>query len=265
MKKIYKNPPIVERIVGVYADIKPELFEAKMPEWTVKIRDAYPLARPITEWTLNINEVNGIPMLQDAMPKAEIIQMFWKSHPKKLQVQAMRLRASRLVFHLEREPERLHDFEELYSEMEKWVGKWMVHFEISSLKGITLEYVNRLNGEITPQFMMPEGRLMIGEAFALFSNVPGQHVGITTPYDCKMRLVVDEKRPCYFDVRVRAEDQASMGVRIDFAANTIRPGKEISAAEGLAEIRICHDVMGEQFDCFFTEQAKKSFEEICNI
>jgi hypothetical protein len=261
-KTIYKNPPIVERIVGVYADINPELFEAKMPDWAAKIKDVYPLARPITEWSLNFKEVNGIPMLQNAMPKAEIIQMFWKPHPKKLAVQAMRLRPNRLVFHLHREEGKLHDFEELYVEMEAWIDKWMEHFEVPSLKGVTVEYVNRLNGAITPQFMLSDGRLKISEAFILFSNVPGKYTGITTPYDCKMRLIVDEKRPCHFDLRVRAEDQASTGVRIQFVANTIGAvgqGKAIAAAESLGEIRFCHEVMLEQFDCFFTEKAKNSF------
>ena len=258
-KKIYKNPPIVERIVGVYADIKPELFEAKMPEWAAKIRSEYPLARPITEWSLDIKEVKGIPMLQTPMPKAEIIQMFWKAHPKKRQVQAMRLRPSRLVFHLLREEGKLHDFEELQAEMQAWIGKWMEHFEVASLKGVTLEYTNRLNQEITPEFMLPDGRLNIGEAFVLFSNIPGKYRAISRPYNCKVRLIVDETRPCYFDVLVRAEDEAGASVLIQFVTNTTGPEKALTAQESLAEIRFCHDVMVEQFDGFFTEKAKTSF------
>src|SRR5438046_526286 len=106
-KTTYKNPPIVERVIGVYTDIKPEVFEAKMPEWAAKIRDHYPIARPIAEWSINVKEVKGVPMLQNVMPKAEIIQLFWKLHPKKLQVRGMRLRPSRLVFHLVREDDNI--------------------------------------------------------------------------------------------------------------------------------------------------------------
>jgi len=258
-KKSYRNPPIIERIVGVYTDIKPEVFEARMPEWAAKIRDSYPISHPIAEWSLDIKEVDGIPIFQNVMPKAEIIQLFWKRHPKKEKVYGMRLRPSRLVFHLCREGDNIHDFEELYAEMETWIGKWMEHFEINSLRGVTLEYFNRLNASITPQFMLPDGRLNISDAFVLFSNIPGKYVSITPPYDCKMRLTVDEKRPCFFDVRVRAEDQAIVGVRIEFATKTIGLNKAISANDSLAEIRFAHDLMLEQFDCFFTEKAKESF------
>ena len=102
-KKTYKNPPIVERVIGVYTDIKPELFEAKMPEWERRIHDDYPVARPISEWSINIKEIQGVPMVETASPKVEIIPLFWKRHPKGRTVHGMRLRPSRLVFHLCRE------------------------------------------------------------------------------------------------------------------------------------------------------------------
>jgi hypothetical protein len=257
-KTIYKNPPIIERIVGVYTDIKPEVFEAKMPDWAAKIRDQYPLARPIAEWSIKVKEVKGVPMLENVMPKAEIIQLFWKPHPKKLQVHGMRLRPSRLVFHLCREDGNAHDFEELYAEMETWIGRWMEHFEVEALKGVTAEYFNRLNPKITPQFMLPDGRLKLSEAFLLFANIPGKYQSITPPYDNRIRLIVDEKRPCYFDLRVRADDDGHVGVRIDFMVTTIGD-RAISAKDALAEIRLGHDVILEQFDCLFSEKARQSF------
>lgn len=258
-KKTYKNPPIVERIIGVYTDIKPEVFEAKMPEWTVKIRNEYPLARPIAEWSINVKHVQGIPMLQNAMPKAEVIHLFWKRHPKGQPVHGMRLRRSRLVFHLCREDGDAHDFDELYGAMEAWIGRWMEHFEVTSLTGVTAEYLNRLNPKITPQFERPDNRLDLADAFVMFANMPGRYQTITDPYDCRVRLIVDENRPCHFDLRVRADDENSVGVKIDFMVTTIRRDRAISARDALAEIRLAHDVILEQFDCFFTEKAKNSF------
>jgi hypothetical protein len=258
----YKNPPIIERVIGVYADIDPEMFQIKMPEWAIKIRDEYPISSPITEWSLNFKDVKGIPMLQETVPKAEIIQMFWKLHPKKTQVFGMRLRPSRLVFHLVREEDNIHDFDELYPEMETWIWKWMEHFEVKALKGTTVEYFNRLNAKISPKFMMPDGRLKLAEAFSVFSNIPGKYVGITQPYDCKIRLIVDEKRPCHFDLRVRADDvnEGHAGVKIDFTTSTFQQfDKAISAKEALIEIQFAHGIILEQFNCFFTEMAKKSF------
>jgi hypothetical protein len=258
-KKTYKNPPIVERIIGVYTDIKPELFEAKIPEWTLKIRDAYPIARHIAEWSINVKEVNGIPMLENTMPKAEIIQMFWKRHPKGEHVHGMRLRPSRFVLHLTRDGDNIHDFEELYSEMETWIERWMEHFEVRSVRGITAEYFNQLNAAVTPQFMLADGRLLLSNAFTLFANIPGKYQGITPPYNNRIRLIVEEARPCYFDLRVRADDDVRAGVKIDFMVTTVGRDRTLSAKDALAEIRMAHEVLLEQFDCFFTETAKQSF------
>lgn len=263
-KKTYQKPPIVERVVGVYTDIKPEVFEAKMPTWATKIIDHYPIKRPIAEWSLNIKDVDGVPTLQDAMPKAEIIQVFWQRHPHGTHVKGMRLRPSRLVFHLVRDGDEVHDFEELYLEMETWIGRWMEHFEVTSLRGTTTEYFNRLNPKITPQFMLPDGRLQVADAFLPFANIPGKYQTITHPYDCRIRLVVDEHRPCNFDLRVRADESVHVGVRIDLATTTIGREKKISEKDALAEIRLGHDVVLEQFDCFFTEKAKQSFSPLWN-
>lgn len=258
-RKTYQNPPITERIIGVYTQIKQEVFEAKMPAWAKKIESAYPLSRPISEWTIKIKEVKGLPVLQNVEPQAEIIHLFWKPHPKKLLIHGMRVRPDRLVFHLEREPGKIHDFDELYKEMESWIDKWMEHFEVTSLRGVTLEYANRLNASVTPQFVLPDGQIKLSEVFVLFADVPGRYKTLTKPYDCKVRLVVDSKQPLYFDIRVRAEDDARDGVAVQFVVNTIGLNKEISAKESLAEIQQGHEVMQEQFDCFFTEKAKESF------
>jgi hypothetical protein len=260
-KTTYKKPPIIERVIGVYADIKiqPEVFEAKMPEWIAKIQDHYPISKPIAEWTLNIKEVKGVPMLQGVMPKAEIIQMFWKLHRNKQQVHGMRLRPDRLVFHVCREGDIIHDFDEIYVEMERWIGKWMEHFEVKALKGVTAEYFNRLNGAITPQFILPDGGIKIAEALVMFANIPGKYTTVTPPYDNKIRLIVDAKRPCCFDLRVMADDEVRSSLKIDFIVSTCGQEKAISAKDALDEIQIAHDVILEQFDCFFTKQAKESF------
>jgi len=249
----------VERILGIYADIDPIAFEEKLPEWQMIVRDSYPISRPISEWTIDIKEVNGIPVLQETVPKAEIIYLLWKRHPQKKQVNGMRLRPSRLVFHLCRDDDKVHDFEEVYDEMEAWSGKWMQHFEVKALKGITLEYINRLNAKTTPQFMLPDGRLQIARAFLMFANIPGRYKSLTSPYECKMRLAIDEKKPCFFDVRVTAQEGPYTDVRIDFVVNTTAVGKAINLDEALAEIRWGHDIMLEEFGCFFTDEAKASF------
>jgi hypothetical protein len=259
-KQRYKKPPIFERVLAAYtAPMKPEVFEAKMPEWVSKIRDEYPLARPKSEWLLNIKEVNGVPTLEDGMPTANIIHVFWKPHPKKLQVHGMRLRSDRLVFHLLREDDEAHEFNDVYPAMEKWITRWMDHFEITSLRGVGLEYYNRLNAILTPQFALPNGAVAVGSALNMFANIPGRYKTMAPPYDCKVRLVVDDQKPCNFDVHVRSEDKGADGVRVEFMVRTLEQNRSIGAKQALQELLELHDIMLEEFDCFFTEQAKKSF------
>ncbi len=256
----YRKPPIDQRIIGVYHPMKLEVFETKLPGWIERIRDEFPVPESFAEWVIDITERAGIPFLQDARPKARLIRLFWKRHPKSLKVFGMRLRPDRLVFHLRREQEDAHEFDELYALMENWLGRWMEHFGIEGLDGTTVEYVNLLNQRLTPQFIPAQGGLRVGQALKVFSDVPGRFKSIAKPYDCRMRLVVDEKMPCFFDVRVRAHDEGdSPGVRVEFVATTCAPGKAIGAKAALRELAYGHEIMLEQFDCFFTDEAKLSF------
>jgi len=257
----YKNPPIVERTVGVYHQMPQDHFEAKLPSWLEKIRSDYPVSEPLAEWIIEIESKGGVPFVKSLTPKARIIQLFWQRHPKGRHVRGMRLRPDRLVFHLCREEEDPHDFDELLPEMERWLPRWAEHFGLPDIGGITLEYVNQLNAEVTPQFVDPKGSLRIGEALTIFGKFPGPAKGITSPYDCKARLVIDETRPTFFDVRVRVDDAVPNGVRVDFVVRTFPVGNRLTFADAIAELRSGHDIMLEQFACFFTEQAKLSFNK----
>jgi hypothetical protein len=257
--RIYSTPPIQERIAGVYTDITQETFESLLPSWADKIASKYPRSEPVPNWEIDVETVDGVSIIKDAQPRAKIIHLFWQKHPKRQNVKGMRVRPDRLVFHLVREEDNSHKFSELISELEEWLGLWMEHFGVVSLKGVTLEYVNLLNEQITPQFVSPDGSLRIGEAFSLFTNIPGQRHTIIPPYDCILRLLVDSKMPCYFTVRLMNQPIPQIGVRIDFSVASLAQNKTISPQEALEELRFAHKVMLEQFDCFFTEKAKESF------
>jgi hypothetical protein len=256
----YKNPPIVERIIAVYHQIPQDQFEARLPSWVEKIRSDYPVSEPLAQWIIDIESKGGVPFVKSLAPKAGIIHVFWQRHPKGLHVRGMQLRRDRLVLHLRREEKNPHDFDELLPEMERWLPRWAEHFDVPDVGGITLEYVNQLNAEITPQFV-ERGSLKIGEALTIFGTFPGPVKGITSPYDCKARLVIDELKPTFFDVRVHADDAVPNGVRVDFAVRTTPAGKRLKFADAIAELRIGHDIMLEQFTCFFTDHAKLSFDK----
>jgi hypothetical protein len=256
----YKKPPILERIIGVYRPISQEVFDQKLPGWVEQIKDFYPRAEPIAEWEIEIENKNGIPLVKNLAPKAKIIHLFWKNHSAGLKVLGMRVRPDRLVFHLRRENENPHDFDELYPEMERWIQPWATHFGIESLTGITVEYVNRINGNITPQLMQADGSIHLGGALNIFAQIPGDYEGLTRPYECNVRLVIDQKIPCFFDVKIAGEDGESASMKIAFAATTIDNARSIAFSKALEEIKFGHELMLRQFDCFFTDTAKLSFE-----
>jgi hypothetical protein len=258
-KARYKNPPIVERIIGVYHKMPQDHFETKLPSWVDRIRDVYPVAEPLAEWIIDIESKHGVPFVKSLTPKARLIPVFWKRHPKHRHVHGMRLRPDRLVFHLCREEGNTHNFEELLPEMERWLPIWAEHFNVPSLDGITVEYCNRLNAEITPQFFEAHGRLKVGDVLTILGKFPGPAKGITEPYDCRVRLVIDEAKPVFLDVRVRADDEPPTGVRVDFAAKTFPLHQQMTFSEALAELRAGHEIVLEHFACFFTDAAKLSF------
>jgi len=165
----YKNPPIVERIIGVYHQIPQDEFEKRLPSWVDKIRSHFPMQEGISEWMINIQEKNGVPIVSSLVPKASIIHLYWQKHPKNLRIHGMRLRPDRLVFHLKREEKNAHDFDELMPHMERWLPLWAEHFGINEIEGTTVEYVNILDGNITPQFADQNG-VRVGEALNVFAK-----------------------------------------------------------------------------------------------
>lgn len=256
----YKNPPIVERIIGVYHQIPPEEFEKRMPSWVEKIRKDFPIAENLAEWNIDIEQKNGVPFVKNLVPKARIIRLFWRSHKEHLHVLGMRLRPDRLVFHLQREKNNPHAFNEILPEMEKWLPLWAEHFGINDIDGVMAEYYNVLDGNITPQFVDPDSKsLKIGEVLTVFGKIPGKFESMTAPYDCKVRMVINSTKPTYLDFRVRGDDYSHGAVRVDFVASTFPKEKKLSFAESIDELNLAHDVIIEQFSCVFTENAKKSF------
>jgi hypothetical protein len=133
---------------------------------------------------------------------------------------------------------------------------WMEHFGIPEIRGTNVEYYNLLSGIITPQ-LVKEGGVLISDALTVFGRIPGKHIGITDPYDCNVRLVVDSEKTIYFDLRVTGDKNGS--VHVDFI---VRNQKTLSLADSIKSVYIGHDLILEQFDCIFTESAKESFRLI---
>ena len=230
-----------------------------MPSWAANIHPEYSVPVNQAEWQLEIEDKDGVPWVKSLTPKAKIIHLFWKKHHDNLHIRGMRLRPDRLVFHLKREKDNPHDFDELYPEMQKWLPKWAEHFGVPQIEMITVEYVNILDGNITPQFLQADGSLQIGKALKIFSQFPGDHKGLTYPYDCKVRLVLNDEKTRFMDLNVLADSRSRNAVRFDIKVLINLSNKTANFQEALEEIKIGHEAIIKQFSCFFTDEAKTSF------
>lgn len=253
-KKRYKNPPIVERIVGVYYKLTVEEFEKKIPSWIEKIKSDYPIPENLAEWTIDIEQKNGVPFVKNLTPKARLIRLFWKKHPQNLHVLGMRLRPDRLVFHLRKENGNPHDFDELMPEMRKWLPLWAEHFGIPNIQSTMVEYYNQLNGLNTPT-LVKEGGVLIEDSLTIFGKMPGEYVSVGDPYMCNVRLFMNTELTRFCDLKIFG-DRATGTVHVNLIVQTT---KEMSFADAISSINDEHDIILEKFDCVFTEKAKHSF------
>lgn len=254
----YKKPPITQRIIGVYHQISEDDFQKKLPSWIEKIRDAYPIQEPLAEWTLDIEQKGGIPLLKNLTPKASIIHLFWKQNMKGRHVHGMRIRPDRLVFHLNSQKDEPHDFDELLPEMEYWLPKWAEHFGVGKLSGVSAEYLNELSREVTPQFIDDKGALNLPRILTVFGTFSKRSASLIHPLQCQVRMVMDEKKPTFLDLRVYDDQKNAPCVKVDFIVTTYMAGG-ISLDQAVPELRIGHDLILEEFDCVFSEDAKQSF------
>jgi hypothetical protein len=108
--------------------------------------------------------------------------------------------------------------------------------------------------------MDKQGKVLIGDAFTLFTRVPGANQGLCPPYDCQMTVIIDQEKDCYFYLRVLGMERP--GVRIDFQVRTVAMDKKLSLDQIYSEMSYAHEVILEKFEVLFTDGAKKIFERL---
>lgn len=262
----YKRPPILERVLTVTADVSPENFFGRFERWKDVIRETFPEYEPINDWKLNIEtREDGTPLLTHVQPELEITHRFWRRNNTGKRFMSMRIAPNQLSLNLNRDSEDCHLFNELYDEYSKWLPQWMTHFGATGCANVTLNYVNLISCDTTPQFVDASGSIQVGRVLRVFAGVPGRHMGIVPPYDCQMGLMIDEKKPAIFALRVLgvtiAKDN-SPAIRVDFQAAVTKPKPSLSAIEALSEASFLHTIIIDQFESIFTEDAKRSFEPV---
>lgn len=261
----YKCPPIIERVLSVDADVSQETFFAKFESWKQIIGEQFPEYDPIKDWRLNIETKEDTPILTDIQPELLITHRFWRHNKKNKRFLSMRLLPGQLTLNLHRDQDDPHSFDELYSEMDRWLPQWMNHFEAKGASVVTLAYINLISSKTTPQFIAQNGGILVGSVLRVFAGVPSQHLGIIPPYDCQMGLMIDPNRQATFGLRVLGlpvPKGQSAAIRVDFQAIVAKPIPSLTAPQVLSEAIFLHTVMCDQFESVFTDTAKQSFEPI---
>ncbi len=223
----------------------------------------FPIYDPLTEWLLNVEERDGVPLFNEAEPEVLITHRFSRRNQSGERTWSMRCPPDRLVLNLHAERHDPHDFNELHAAMANWLPRWTDHFAVNQFPKIQLDYVNLLGPHRTPDFVDAKGGIQINRLIEVFGKIPGNHVSIIAPYDCRVGLLIEKNR-CAANIHVhavRSQDNA-LHVRVDLQVLSTHATPMVGVDEALSELRYAHDVLIGQFEALFTKEAKISFEPI---
>ncbi len=259
----FRKPPIIERVATVWGDLSAEKFYSRIEGWKDTVATEFPIYDPLTEWLLNVQEKDGVPLFEEAEPEVIVTHRFSRRNEHGDRTWSMRCPADRLTLNLHSERNEPHDFEELYAAMMKWLPRWSDHFGVTAYPTVQLDYVNLLGPRTTPEFVNRDGGIQINRLLEVFGKIPGTHKSIIAPYDCKVGLLIEPNR-CAANIHVHAVRgrDAALHVRVDLQIVATHPNGLASADAALLEMRYTHDVLIGQFLAIFTDEAKTSFEPI---
>ncbi len=257
MPKIkYRRPPLIERAVSIGYSIEEEPYQLKLDSWTAGIKKDFSEASVQNKWEIEVAEKNGMPYLPKDKQKITTKYQFWRSTggEKDHCIQVWRDRVS---FNLLRTNDHPRTYEDLRVFIHEWSAKWARHFEISSFRGATLEYVNIISTQTMPLFCKSR-EIPIGDILTTF-RVPGPIQNLAPPY--RFLFYLNHKQgELPVRLRVKLEDTpGEVALRLNFTASTEKPERDVGLDAMLKEVDVMHDVILGEFEAFFTEKAKDSF------
>jgi hypothetical protein len=240
-----------------------EQFYARMETWKGIVAQEFPIHDPLTEWLLNVQEKDGVPLFEEAEPEVIVTHRFSRRNENGERTWSMRCPPDRLTLNLHSQVNEPHDFEELYEAMMKWLPRWSDHFGVATYPQVQLDYVNLLGPRTTPAFVNRDGGIQINRLLEVFGRIPGTHKSIVAPYDCKVGLLIEPNR-CGANIHIQAVRtvDTTLHVRVDLQIVATRPNGLPSVETVLAELRYTHEILIGQFLAIFTDEAKSSFERI---
>jgi hypothetical protein len=252
----------VERAFVVHAPVSEEEFQLRAEAWEEVVKNDFPHAQTVTEWTLAVTEKEGMPVLDPANQTLTLRQTFWRA-PGPRKEQGMQLWPQRISFNVLGSPENPRRYEDLDALIQRWLPKWATHFGVRTFSGVTMEYVNILSAKTLPTFVAGS-EIQVGEAVRMFQMIPGKLRKLIAPFDFQVN-VRGETDPASQVTAQCLCPETPLGevptLQLRFRATTNVDSNRRAPLERVQEeARLMHGLIITQFEAYFTELAKKTFE-----
>ncbi|MCB1062574.1 MAG: hypothetical protein KDN20_06605 [Verrucomicrobiae bacterium] len=272
----YIRPPIYERVAVFKVDLPEEKFEIFRDSWLELVSEDFPDYKPEPLWTFSVeSNDSGIPRLRNSRPELQIKHWSRKTLENGKGRNVIRVRPNDegdsgfLSINLIGSTKDRRKYDQLRDLAEKWLPRFIAHFEIDDLEGVGLHYVNRIRSDWTPEFASIEKGVDIGRVIVLFGSIPVQSESLIAPFDCNVGLMIDSSVPCSAKIRVLAEEpvydektghqKLSIGVKVDIIVSRFSKERKLDAKDAISDMDAAHSVVLEVFEGIFSEEAKEVF------
>ena len=261
----YEHPPVIERVMSVYAEVSEELFESRFEAWKAIVQREYPIYEPLKEWLIMVKEKEGIPLFDTIEPELRITPRFSKKRAAEGFDWSMRCPAGQFTMNMHSNPQQGSErrYRNLRTEFAEWLPKWLNHFSIESPKRVSIEYVNLINHQTLPDFTQP-GRILLDQVLTVFAQIPGDHEALVQPYECKATVLLRgrEKATMRIEVKDWSKPEHGVGVRLDLAVVAHIFEGDTNSGALVNVIDWCHDRIIDRFEVVFTPKAKAAFKRV---
>jgi hypothetical protein len=266
----YRRPPVIERVLSVYAEMSDETFESRFEDWRALVIPEYPIYEPLKQWLISVKEKDregegDLPLFDSIQPELRITPRFSKKTSKEGFDWSLRCPISQLTVNMHSSPDQglTRRYANIRSEFARWLPLWIETFSVKSTSKITVHYVNIINQATVPKFVTQKGELLLSEILTAFS-IPGEHEHIVPPFDCKVtvRLRGEHNSLLRLTVSDWPDARPAPAVRLDFVVEVLDPKVGASVEGIMVLLDWCHQRIVERFEVVFSEKVKRTFEPI---
>jgi uncharacterized protein (TIGR04255 family) len=260
---IYRNPPVLSRSLVAIARVPREVFEMNLERLKAAFLPRFPSHRPNVHFSCDVEQVPG--QLSLNVKQSMLVGHDFSKVGKDGPYLTVSIHPEQIRLTFERKSSADMRFEELEAVWREVLPLWRDILSVEKIKTVVVEYVNLLSQATTPGLLDDKGSILVGRALTIFHANGVLSGGIVPPYDCRMGLKVDVENNRIVNVRVLGLQNQVMGksaVRLDFQALSDKPAPGITLEQSFDELRSLHDIVNDQFERVFSEDAKKTFDPL---